>query len=111
MGFTMQYRAHRYPTEFPVDLTTPLGRQKAIVANVNATGAKITKLHDGLKRGHKVQIEVLSQRIDAVVRWVNGGQAGVSFRALINQDQVDTLRYRRDRRNVVRPGAVGYAMR
>lgn len=103
----MQYRPHRYPTEFPVDVRTPIGAQRVHVTDVNVTGAALKGV-DGLERGHKLAINLLSHHVEGVVRWVHGDKVGVAFRPQISEDQLDTLRYRRDGRNVFRPGSIGY---
>lgn len=103
----MQYRPHRYQTEFPVYLRTPSGPQQANVIDVNNTGARLGGLTD-LARGDKVYVDVLGHRVTAVVCWVSGERAGISFRPQITDDQVDTLRYRRDGRAGHRRGRVGF---
>ncbi len=103
----MQYRPHRYNTQFPIDLRTPTGPQKAKVIDVNNTGARVEGLRD-VQRGDKIQLNILSFRAEAVVQWVSGGRAGLTFRPQITDDQVDTLRYRRDGRGGARRGAVGF---
>lgn len=103
----MQYRPHRYNTQYPIDIRTPGGPQKGRIIDVNNTGARIEGLRN-LKRGDKVQLDILSFRAEAVVQWVSGARAGITFRPQINDDQVDTLRYRRDGRSGARRGSVGF---
>jgi hypothetical protein len=93
----MQYRPHRYQTEFPIKLRSPAGSQKGKVIDVNNTGARIEGLHN-LRRGDKVQFSILYHNAEAVVQWISHGFVGVTFRPQITDDQVDTLRYRRDGR-------------
>ena len=103
----MQYRSHRYPTQYPVQLFAPTGSQKSVVVNVHAAGAKI-RTNQLLKRGDRVSFQILSTPVHAVVLWAAAGFIGVSFRPELTLDQVDTLRQRRDSRNVHRPGQVGF---
>ncbi|WP_159087014.1 PilZ domain-containing protein [Loktanella sp. Alg231-35] len=103
----MQYRPHRYLTEFPVNLRTPIGPQKVTVLDVNTTGARLIGIQ-GIKRGDKLGINVLSHHVEALVRWVSNDRAGIVFRPQITEDQVDTLRHRRDARHVMRRGAIGF---
>jgi hypothetical protein len=103
----MQYRSHRYKTEFPVKLRTSTGQQTGEIVDVNNTGAQIKGLRD-LRRGDKVQVEILYLRAEAVVKWTSNGNIGVNFRPQITDDQVDTLRYRRDGRMGTRQGSVGF---
>lgn len=103
----MQYRPHRYNTQFPIEIRTSVGPQQAKVIDVNNAGARVEGLR-GLNRGDKVQLNILSFRADAVVQWVSGGRAGLIFRPHLSDDQVDTLRYRRDGRGGARRGRVGF---
>lgn len=103
----MQYRQHRYPTEFPINLRTPIGPQKVTVSDVNSAGARLSGIHN-LNRGDKLGINLLSHQVEAIVRWVCHDRAGIVFRPQISEDQVDTLRYRRDARHVMRRGAIGF---
>lgn len=104
---TMQYRPHRYNTQYPIEMLTPAGPQQGKVVDVNNTGARIEGLRD-MRRGDKLQLKILSTRADAVVQWVAGGRVGLTFRPQITNDQVDTLRYRRDGRADGRRGTVGF---
>lgn len=103
----MQYRSHRYQTTYPITLHTRMGAQQAQVADVNTTGARIIGV-SGLARGDKVQITVLNQRVDGIVRWAAHGTMGIVFRPALTDHQVDTLRYRRDARAHAGPGQVGF---
>lgn len=103
----MQYRSHRYPSEFPAPIRTPIGVQKAEITDVNNAGAQVSGLV-GVGRGDKIEIDVLSQRIAGVVQWVKASDAGVIFRPCISDHLVDTLRHRRDGRFGGR-GSVGFA--
>lgn len=103
----MQYRQHRYPTEFPIAISTPSGPQQGQVVDVNNVGARIKGLRD-LQRGDKVRVKILNMHVDAVVQWKSTDCLGITFRPQINDDQVDTLRYRRDARAGRRPSTVGF---
>ncbi|WP_341366500.1 hypothetical protein [Yoonia sp. BS5-3] len=88
-------------------IQTPIGPQKAQVMDVNNVGARIKGLR-GLKRGDKVGMKVLNVNIEAVVQWTGTNFSGITFRPQINDDQVDTLRFRRDARAGRRPSTVGF---
>lgn len=103
----MQYRSHRYPTQFPIRVLTPHGIQQAHVIDVNQSGARLTGL-TRLKRRDKIQLDVLSHKVDAVVLWVARNYVGITFRPLLNDHQLDTLRFRRDQRNAHQRGRVGF---
>ena len=105
----MQYRPHRYRTQFPTMLHTGTGPQKGDVIDVNNAGARISGLQN-LRRGDKLEIENLTLRASAVVQWVAYGNVGITFRPHITDDQVDILRYRPDGRYFGRPGSVGYGL-
>ena len=103
----MQYRQHRYPTQFPISLRTPLGVEKATITNVHSAGAQIANAGP-VERGDKVSFSVLSMPVNGVVLWASGNRAGVVFRPELTADQLDTLRYRKDTRQVWRRGQVGF---
>lgn len=103
----MQYRPHRYLTQFPVTVQVSAGTQKGTVIDVNATGARIAGLQN-LRRGDKLQVEVLSHRIDAIVQWSTLKWVGVQFRPQLGNHMLDTLRYRRDGRMGKTRGTVGF---
>jgi hypothetical protein len=103
----MQYRPHRYPTAFPVEIRTPSGPQQGTVVDVNMTGARITGVR-GLWRGDRVHFTVLSRQAEGVVAWARQDMIGIIFRPVITDELVDTLRYRRDGRTQAGPGRVGY---
>lgn len=103
----MQYRPHRYNTQYPVDLQTPHGQQRGKVIDVNNAGARIEGLRN-LRRGDKLRLNILSLQAEAVVQWVSGDRVGILFRPQITNDQVDTLRYRRDGRSDNRRGSIGF---
>ncbi len=104
----MQYRSHRYRTEYPVDLKTSAGPQRGKVLDVNNHGARMDAVR-GLHRGDPIQFDLLGHQINAVVQWSFGARIGITFRPMITDDQVDTLRYRRDARKVGRHSTVGFA--
>lgn len=105
----MQYRPHRYRTQYPTKLRSPTGPQKGHVIDVNNAGARIQGLRD-LRRGDKVEVEILSLRAAAVVQWASNGYVGITFRPQITDDQVDTLRYRRDGRAYGRFGMPAHGL-
>lgn len=107
IGPVMQYRPHRYPTQFPVAFQAHGAQQKCHIIDINNTGARITGAV-GLRRGDKIKFEVLSSRVEAVVTWATINQAGVTFRPHISDKQVDTLRYRRDGRRGGHHSTVGF---
>ena len=104
----MQHRTHRYPTQFPIDLRTPTGPAKGKVINVNAAGAHLEGIGQ-VRRGDKVQISLMCDRVEAIVQWSSNNRVGIVFRPQITEDQVDMLRYRRDGRAANRHGSVGFA--
>lgn len=107
-GHIMQYRPHRYPTQFPIKLRTASGQQDCQVLDVNSSGARIAGPR-GLRRGEKVQFTILNHHIEAVVCWAASARAGVIFRPHLTDVQVDTLRYRRDGARHRRHGPGGFA--
>ncbi|WP_342071702.1 PilZ domain-containing protein [Yoonia algicola] len=94
----MKYRAHRYPTQFPIKLSSLSGLIECQVIDVNSAGARITGAAM-LTRGEKVTFHILNHKAEAIVRWVSGTRAGITFRPHLTELQVDMLRYRRDKAN------------
>ena len=105
----MQYRPHRYPTDCAVTVTHGGGNKPAKVIDVSRSGARIAGL-DVLRRGDKIAIEILSQRLPAVVLWSHGKLAGVTFRPMLSDHLVDVLRKRVDgrARQQGRPATFGF---
>ena len=104
----MQYRPHRYQTQFPIVVRTSTGPEQARIIDVNNEGARLTGLRR-LIRGEKLALDVLSHRVDAVVTWSAHDKAGISFRPRLTDDQVDTLRHRKDSRAGHRRGSIGFS--
>lgn len=104
----MQFRSHRYRTEFPTALSTPIGKLKIIIDDVNETGALIS-LQETLLRGHKVEMVVLNHRIAGIVQWSLRGKCGIAFRPHLSIAQVDTLRYKSGGLRNARHTSSGYA--
>jgi hypothetical protein len=89
----MQFRPHRYRTEFPTVLNTPVGSVKAVINDVNETGALMT-ISSPLQRGFKIRMSFLNNHVDAVVQWSLRGKCGIAFRPHLTIAQVDMLRYK-----------------
>lgn len=103
----MQYRPHRYITEFPTTVHTPWGPKKAHIIDVNNVGARLKGLR-GMQRGQKLRLKALHTTIDGIVQWAGPDCIGISFRPQINDDQVDMLRFRKGGRAGRRPSTVGF---
>ena len=86
-----QFRRHRYPTAFPLTVTTPLGRQKALLIDVNQGGARLEGI-DNAMRGHRVTLHVLNEQVPATIRWVAAHRIGVAFLMPARPALVDLLR-------------------
>lgn len=104
----MQFRPHRYRTEFPTVLSTPLGKIKVVVNDVNETGALIT-IKEQLSRGHKVELIVLNQRVSGIVQWAFRGKCGITFRPHLTIAQVDLLRYKQGGKSRTNHRSLGFA--
>lgn len=88
----MRYRPHRYPTEFPVMLHTPGGMAKAVVTDINQSGARIAG-NAHLRRGDQVVVAALNEKARGIVRWVGKDKIGISFTPMISERMVDHLRF------------------
>lgn len=86
------YRKHRYPTRFPIQMTTPTGRITAHVIDVNESGARISGMNK-VRCGDKVFIQAVGKQYAAVVRWIKDERVGVSFTPALAPRDVDALRY------------------
>ena len=103
----MQYRTHRYPSDCAVSVATTTGQRRAYVVNVSKTGARLNGV-EGLQRGDKISIRVLSHSVDAIVLWSRGAYAGVTFRPAINDYLMDVLRKGVDGRGRHPSGRTGF---
>lgn len=103
-----RHRAHRYQTKYPIDFRTPAGPAKGHLINVSSSGARISGLGQ-VQRGDKIKLCLMSQQIEGIVQWTSGSIVGVAFRPQITADQVDVLRFRRDRSARSRHGSVGFS--
>ncbi|MFT4743540.1 MAG: hypothetical protein ACI91Z_001515 [Yoonia sp.] len=103
----MQYRPHRYRTEFPTTVRTPFGPAKAVINDVNETGA-LMETSVSLLRGHKIEILFLNNRVSGIVQWSAGGRCGVTFRPHLTTTQVDSLRYKQSGHRGIRHNSTGY---
>ena len=86
-----QFRRHRYPTAFPLTVTTPLGRQKATLIDVNQGGARLEGV-ENVMRGDRVTLMVLNEQVPATIRWVAAHRIGVAFLMPARPALVDLLR-------------------
>ena len=86
-----QFRRHRYPTAFPLQVTTPLGRQKATLIDVNQGGARLEGLAN-VMRGDRVTLLVLNEQVPATIRWVAAHRVGVAFLMPARTALVDLMR-------------------
>lgn len=86
-----QFRRHRYPTAFPLVVRTPLGEFKATVIDVNQGGARLEGL-SGVKRGDRVTLQVLHERVAGIVCWTTAHRTGIVFTIPARTGLVDTLR-------------------
>lgn len=103
----MQYRQHRYPTQYPVKVRTSRGSQQGEVIDVNQSGARLTGIA-GVNRGDKIKLDILSHHVDAVVLWTARDRVGVMFRPKLSDHQIDTLRQRCNKRATPQRGQVGF---
>jgi hypothetical protein len=102
-----QHRAHRFPAQFPVQIRTPYGSQSGLIVDVNHAGAQVKGVKR-LNRGDKLQINVLSHWVHAIVCWSIRGHIGVVFRPHVSDHKVDTMRHRCNRRKHMGRGSVGF---
>lgn len=103
----MQYRPHRYRTEFPTTMRTPFGPAKAVINDVNETGALMeTNAH--ILRGQKIEISFLNNEVSGIVQWVARGRCGITFHPFLTVKQVDALRYKQSGHRGMLHSSTGY---
>ncbi|WP_131802537.1 hypothetical protein [Yoonia litorea] len=66
-------------------------RKRATVVNVSRSGARLRGL-DHVKRGDKLQLDVLSNPVDAVALWASSGEIGIAFRPALSERILTLLR-------------------
>ncbi|WP_333714767.1 PilZ domain-containing protein [Yoonia sp.] len=103
----MQYRPYRYQTDTTVSVRYQTQSITAQVLDVSRTGARLGDIQ-GLMRGDRVQVQVLTHFVDAVVVWARGGQMGIIFRPALDDHLVDILRKRCDGRAQFHSPRVGF---
>ncbi len=86
-----QFRRHRYPTAFPVTVTTPLGRQNVTLIDVNQEGARLEGI-ENVMRGDRVTLLVLNEQMPSIIRWAAAHRVGISFLLPARPALVDLLR-------------------
>ena len=104
----MQFRSHRYRTEYPITLKTPIGAVQAVINDVNETGALVS-IATPLARGQRISMSYLNNRVEAIVQWSLKGKCGISFRPHLTIAQVDLLRYKSAGHRQMRHNSTGYA--
>ena len=108
MRLILQYRSHRYPTQFPLKVGTLHGSQQGEVLDVNHSGARLTGI-TRVNRGDKIQLDILSHRVEAVVLWAARGGNGVMFRPKLCDHHLDTLRQRCNKRGTPNNRQAGFS--
>ncbi|WP_375255563.1 PilZ domain-containing protein [Yoonia sp.] len=103
----MKYRSHRYLTQYPVNVHTAQGLQRCEVLDVNHSGARLVGL-ENLTRGDRIQLDILSHRVEAIVLWSKTNQVGVAFRPHLPDHHLDTLRRQRGNKLMPQRGRVGF---
>ena len=88
---TEQFRHRRFPTNYPVKVLSDGGAYTGKVIDVNQGGARLTGLSH-LKRGDQIFVQVLTERVPAVVCWQGADRTGVSFPTFLAPRLVDTIR-------------------
>lgn len=104
----MQFRSHRYNTEFSTIMSTPIGKLNITINDVNETGALIS-MSETLARGHKVEMSIRFHKIIGIVQWSKRGKCGITFRPHLTLEQVDMFRHRHGGQRSLHHSSTGYA--
>ena len=88
----MSYRAHRYPTVFPVELKCAGRSQKGHLTNIASSGAGVFDVQ-GLVVGDEVILCCSVGNLAGTVRWADDDQCGVIFKQKLGPRQLEQLRH------------------
>ena len=88
----MSYRAHRYPTIFPVELKCAGRSQKGHLTNIASTGAGVFDVK-GLVIGDEVTLCCSVGNLVGTVRWADDDHCGVIFKQSLGPRQLEQLRH------------------
>ncbi len=86
-----QFRRHRYPAALPVVVTTPTGRQSAVLIDVNQGGARLEGVKN-VMRGDRITLHVMNEQVPGTIRWASAHRIGVAFVMPARPALVDILR-------------------
>ncbi|WP_375281522.1 PilZ domain-containing protein [Pseudooctadecabacter sp.] len=104
----MKYRAHRFPTRFPVTVRLGAVGYKSLVTSISASGACLS-VGESLAVGQSVEVSYSGGRQTAKVCWANGDKAGVTFARPLGKSELDRIRFGCNRTGSAGPRRVGYA--
>jgi hypothetical protein len=88
----MSYRAHRYPTTFPVELECAGRLQSGHVTNIASSGAGVFDVK-GLVIGDVVTLCCSIGKFPGTVCWAGDDQCGVIFKQSLGPRQLEQLRH------------------
>ena len=99
----MKQRAPRFSTYFPITISNAGRQEHAFISNVSGQGARVESAPD-LNVGDRISFNLLKERIEGIVQWVASGRAGILIAPMLNQSQIDTVRFRNTAPNVAYHG-------
>ncbi|SMX33517.1 PilZ domain-containing protein [Octadecabacter ascidiaceicola] len=88
----MSYRAHRYPTVFPIELKCGGSTQKGHITNIAPSGAGVFDVQ-GLEIGDEVVLSCSAGNFAGTVRWADDDQCGIIFKQKLGPRQMEQLRH------------------
>lgn len=89
----MKYRAHRYPTRFPVNVRLGSVEARCLVTSVSDTGACLEVEHH-FDEGLSLVLEASGLRLSGEVKWYKENRIGLAFDRRLSKVEVDRLRFR-----------------
>lgn len=104
----MKYRAHRFPTRFPVTVRLGAVGRKSLVTSISASGACLS-IGETLAVGQTIDVTYSGGRLAGKVCWSNGDKAGVTFARPLGKSDLDRIRFGCNPVGSSRPRRVGYA--
>ncbi len=86
------YRRHRHRTTYPVHISTPHGKTRLDIIDVNDQGARLKGRLD-VRVGENLTIPILYMNVRAKVQWVGEGYIGVIFTPPLTKGQLSTISF------------------
>ncbi|SLN55511.1 PilZ domain-containing protein [Pseudooctadecabacter jejudonensis] len=88
----MKYRAHRYPTRFPVTVDIGGTGVRAVITSISSSGACLN-MQPAPKTGQMLTLRHTNTRHVAKVKWATEDKAGIAFSPPLSKPALDRIRF------------------